>query len=77
MEKLSKSVSQSTSLNVKTANGLLAKYDLLDICFEKLILLIAQRDKKTSFLLEQVYRGVKSIVENLHSCVGESREGAG
>lgn len=41
MERLSKSVQSQISLNAKTANGLVAKYDLLEICLEKIILLIS------------------------------------
>lgn len=62
MQTLTVSVKSSSNAHLKSANGLRAKYDLYDICFDKMIKHVAVRDPRSAKLLNEIYRGTKQIV---------------
>jgi hypothetical protein len=51
---------------LKTVNGLRAKFDLYDICFDKFIDLLKEENPKLSKILDEIHTGTQEIVSTFY-----------
>ena len=56
---------------MKRADGLKAKYELLNICFEKITPLVSQENMQLGQLLSQIHNGVEDVVYGIYKQVGK------